>query len=289
MMAFKILSLVLTCAVCQIFLTSKLLATSSKRSSSVSLSLSEKYFYYEEPSFMKSYGFMTGIDISFSSEREKGFYAEGLISSHFGDSTYHGSIQKLAGDHIEFSPYSTKNKNSSSLIYLDGKFGYGFQPSHSIAIIPYAGLSFRNYTLNISEDVSQSLAKEERVTRNGFYFIGVIFNFIASEHFNVSAETAIGGSTSASVAYKNFCHGNTENCKNFDLEDGLYIQASSQANWFFTDKLNLITSIAYKYYKFGKSKNDLLLITPEGPLKMKEPESVNHDISFGIGLAYHFS
>jgi hypothetical protein len=49
-----------------------------------------------------------------------------------------------------------------------------------------------------------------------------------------------------------------------------------------------MASLVYKYYSFGESKKNLVIRTPTGYKFMKEPKSINHDISLGIGLAYNF-
>lgn len=277
------------CILFESLISLKLLGNSNIFHKYASVSLSEKYFQYEEPGFMESYGFMTGVDISLSAVSKNNFYAAGNLSVHYGKSDYNGGIQKAVGDKIVVTDYSTRGKNSSLLTYLDTKFGYNFELSSHLGLIPYLGLSFREYNLKIAKDGTKLPHEDERLTRNGFGAFGLIFNFLARKSFNLSAETSLGISFSPSVSYKNFCYGNTDNCKNFDLENGLYFSASSKAMYLVTDRLSLLANLIYKYYKFGESEKNLMIFTQDGKvLLVREPRSVNYDISLGIGLAYHF-
>ena len=81
---------------------------------------------------MKSYGFMSGVDISFSSVPKNHYYFALEINAHYGKSDYDGSTQEIVGNEVVVKDYFSRKSNSSYLFYLDTKFGYDFKLSHKI-------------------------------------------------------------------------------------------------------------------------------------------------------------
>ena len=74
------------------------------------ITVSGKYYKYEEPDFMKFYGTMPGVDMFVSAANNKWYFAYNFLC-HIGKTDYDGGLQNAALGTKE--PYFSKNDDLS--------------------------------------------------------------------------------------------------------------------------------------------------------------------------------
>jgi len=249
-----------------------------KVNNQIGLSLSGKYFKYEEPGVMKNYSTIPGVEIFARSTADK-FYLDGTVSFHSGNAQYDGGMQFITSSGVEVVPYSTKD-SYNKLTYLTGRLGYIVDSATDIQIIPAIESGNRIYSMPIDIITKEGKSQATRTTNNFHYAVGIITNVRLNNECVISPEAFIGQVFIGQVTYT--WSGN--DIFKFFLNDGTYYSLGIKGNYFINNAMSINAAVIYKHYNFGASKNFYLI--RGNPLA--EPVGINNDFTVGLGVSYHF-
>ena len=246
-------------------------------STELGFSLSQKYLCYNESNLIKFFGFLTGGDVFIKSTFPFGLNVSFEFNGHIGK-----KINYVGFTGITIREPFSESSVYSSLFYFEQKLGYDIPLNYSVVVSPYIGLGYRRLNFEWKEDDQIINDPKTRLSRNGYYFIGLNVSFRLSAKYFLIQEFSLGKSFSSTVSYKNYPL-DYSRINDIRFDNGMFFKSSLKTEVFLTKNVSLLLNLLYRYLSLGESES---VYVHEVRSHMVEPQSSSHELSLGLGVNY---